>query len=192
MANRKHILVITIDGASESSKSDEDKLEKIVTDICRRMAYTKRVIFDVVRVPSYRRKKNLGEVYKIVWNAVMHYDGILIVGKSQGAIRALQFCWRYTGLLKSYPRCALVTIDPHQWSWLFDKNKTVRGVDSAIRHFNVFQREEWPRGADTMSGSSFRLSKVDHWTIVRCRLTANLINRAIRYLLNSTGDPDAD
>lgn len=172
------ILCITIGGTSESSRDKENQLETIVSKLWK---YSKRPgeDLDLVSVPSFRRKKNLGEIYKILSDGIWKYDYILLIGKSQGGIRAIQFCRKYYDLLKKFKRCGLITIDPHQWTWIGDKNRRISYIDPIrfVRHWNIFQRNEWPRGGYCVDADNIQLigKQYDHWNIVTCDETKELI-----------------
>ena len=139
---------------------------------------------------------------------------VLVIGKSLGGAKTYKFANDQAGLLDDFYRSAVVTVDAHEpgapgdegrcnyWydyvrfrcdssGWNDHYDLAWRSVwnDRAnagrLEFFNVYQRNEWPRGyrfSDAL-GMNTRATSGDHWSIANSTYSRSAIQAAISFLV---------
>jgi hypothetical protein len=146
---------LCVDGASQSSRKKQDTLEQIVRNVT-----SKDPCVILHSLFKSRTRKKLDWFFNLDHPCPVR---VVIVCKSQGAWRVLDYLERHHAALKGRD-IRVVSIDPHHWAEPILPRNPAASFDTV----NIYQDNYWPCGFAVDHAHNIRIDRahIDHWNII--------------------------
>jgi len=180
----RKIVIVTIEGYSASLRSEGKTLSTPFNEV--------RAEFETAATVVHHQfhSSDPGVVRKAACCLLAEKteDGLYIIGKSLGGVKAFRVYKRICNKIAQHRRVSLVLIDAHSPFPTFYgpyRKIKIKTKHANTKVWNVYQRNKYPRGA-YVQNADLNLCLVDgtdHWNIIFKEETKELYRRGFEWLL---------